>query len=552
MFLHLRKTILFLVGLLAGSAVASVAVLGIAWVIDANPATKVAVQSLLTFNSTLESSDSGDELPGQIERLFDNFVTSPYANSRFVKRAAFYSILLEANAEQLAKLFDESKRLRDSTWRQEVQSTILSRLTMINPGIAIVYARESPVEVRQKLLESVFGEWSLQDLRKAVDAGQHLDFPEKEIALKAILHTNVDLPEEQRIAIGQRFGDEKLAQRLIDANRALALVDTPHRAWEVMMADGLDVRFRLSSLIDIAQTLVNRDGIGVLSEIRAHGVGVNSYYPIYHVLVPSIARANPERVFSQAAANPDLQFLLRKVAAVWAETNPVEALEAVYRLDDAEDKMWLTSSIMQSWSEIDPRELLENRAVFPREIESDVIVSAIVELAKTEPREAVGLLENLHIEEEERWALAELLVNVWSENDPDATLDWVLSSATHQNPVRGRMIENSISGLARTDPKRAMEMALNPLSPDWPEALDYSVIWELSRTNVNAASELLPRVSEEYRLSCYIRVGRRYIEEGNPQRTLDLATHLDSAQRLEYYSSTFQWWATIAHAPRPA
>ena len=100
---------------------------------------------------------------------------------------------------------------------------------------------------------------------------------------------------------------------MIDANRALALVDTPHRAWEVMMADGLDVRFRLSSLIDIAQTLVNRDGIGVLSEIRAHGVGVNSYSPIYHVLVPSIARANPERVFSQAAAIRIFSFFLEKL-----------------------------------------------------------------------------------------------------------------------------------------------------------------------------------------------------------------------------------------------
>ncbi|MCY4143904.1 MAG: hypothetical protein OXG08_09490 [Gammaproteobacteria bacterium] len=535
---------LFLVGFIAGIGIALVVVIGITWVIEQIGATEGRVPALPASNETNEASNSGDELQDQSEELFDTIISSRYTSSRFVKKAILYTLVLEANTTQLGEILDASQSLPDRSWRQEIESAILQRLVSFDPVRAIDYARESAAEHRKQLLDSVFHELSLQDLQKAIDAGRSLEFPDRDFALQTILRNTVELPEDQRIALGQRFGDERLARRSIEVNQAMALIDNTHRAWEVMIGDGVDVRFRLDSIVDLAQTWISKDGIGVLSEILEYDRDSFGLSVLDRVIVRAIARANPEEIFRLVVVNPDLQFLITEIATVWTASDPLGALRGVSRLDDARDRDRLTRTIIYSWSEINPRELLDNRAVFPREMQLDAISAAIRAIARIDRYEAVRLMETLRTEGVNTSHIGVWLVNDWSVNDPQSTLEWVLSGANEQNPDFGRMVEIAVSRLVHVDSERAMELALNPLSPKWPTGLDYYVIWELSRADLDAARELIPFVSEDSRSKCYRRVGFGYVETGQPERALELAEQLAINERYDYYSAILDYWAS--------
>ena len=539
----LRKLITFFSGIVLGGIFASVAVLGLASLLDANIDVDTTSSSLTEFIEASSDPELGNDLRARFKKILDTTATSTQPKSRFTRNTTLYSILVRSDLKFLEEFFVDSQNLSNSIWRLEVQSAILKRLTTIDSTKALDLATQIPVEQRQELLESIFREWSLLNLDDAVGAGSLLDFPDREIALKAIVQARADLPEEKLRAIGQRFGSEKYASRLIEMSRAMELVDTPHLAWEAMVGDGLDIRFRLDSAVELAKTWVSKDGVGVLREILETNADTRGVSAFDLVIVRSVARENPEEVFRQAAIDPDPPFLLTEIASVWAETDPVNALSGVSSLDDASERYWLTREIMETWSEINPQELLERRAVLPIGLELPAISAAIGTIAKTDPLEAVRLIENLHAEGVDTSTVAESLVYVWSENDPDATLDWVLSGSNDQNPLFGRMVEIAISRLARVDPERAMEMALNPHSSTWPEWMDYKVIDEIARMNVDTALKLLPLVSEGSRAKSYRKVGFEYVESGNPERAVELGEQLSPSERNSYYLATFDTWA---------
>ena len=263
------------------------------------------------------------------------------------------------------------------------------------------------------------------------------------------------------------------------------------------------------------------------------------------MMVQSIARSDPEAIFKQVVMDEKFQFLVPEIAKVWAETNPMDALNSVSVLDDVSDRSQLTRMIMRTWSETNPRELIEKRNVLPRELELGAISQAISSIAKTAPLDSIQLMENLRAEGVNTWVVAESLVNVWSENDPAATLDWVLSGSNDQNPLFARMVETTVRKLARVDPNRAMYLALNPVKSTWPTALDYKVIREIAQTDVDAAAKLLPRVSDSNRAKSFRKVGFEYVVNGNPERAMELAENLDPQARESYYSDTLNTWANV-------
>ena len=542
----LRRPIAFLIGFSISGMIVSIAMLSIASLFDANGDSETTSPRLVTFAELVKGSKFADVSYANFDEFLDILDTANTLTSKFARKASLYAMLMRADSNSLVDFFDDAKNISNSIWRREILSAILRRLTTIEPSKALHCASTLPIKQRQVLLGSVFHEWSILDLPDAVSAGSRLGLPDRKNVLRAIVQARIDLPEERLVEIGQIFGYEKYARRLIDVNRVMELIDTPQRAWEALTDDGLDLRFRLDTAIDVAQMWVSRDGIGALSEILES----DTKYPLSHsalnlVMVRSIAQTDPETIFKQAAMDEEYQFLLAEIAEVWAETNPIDALTSVSLFDDASDRMRITRVIMRTWSETNPRELLEKRTLLPNELELPAISLAIGSIAKTAPHEAIRLMDNLHAEGVNTWIVAESLVNVWSENDSAATLDWVLSGSNDQNPLFARLVEITVLKLARVDPDRAMHLAMNPLKSTWPIALDHRVIQEIARTDVDVAAKLLPSVSDNFRARSYRSVGFRYVENGNPERALELAEHLDPQERDSYYSHTFDTWAIV-------
>ena len=542
---QLRKPTEFLIGFVLSGMIASIVVLSIASLFDANTDSEAPRPRLDTFSEEDKGSMLADVSHAHFDESVDILDTSDKPKSNFARKTSLYAMLMQADSTLLEDFFDDAKDISNSIWRREVFSAILRRLTTIEPSKALDCVSKLPMEQRQTLLGSVFHEWSLLNLSEAISTGSNLDPSDRKIALKSIVKARVDLPTERLVEIGKIFGYEKYARRLIDVSRVMTLIDTPRAAWEALLGDGLDLRFRLDTAVDIVQTWASRDGIGVLSEILES----DTKYPLSHsalnlVLVRSLARTDPETMFNQAAVDEEFQFLIAEIAEVWAETNPIDALNSVSVVDHASDRRRITEVIMQVWSETNPRELLEKRHVLPKEMELRAISLAISSMAKTAPHEAIRFVDNLRAEGVNTWSVAPSLVNVWSEYDPAATLDWVLSSSNDQNPLFARMVETTICNLARVDPDRAMHLALNPPKTTWPTALDYKVILEIVRTDVDAAAKLLASVSNSSRANSYRSVGFEYVQNGNPERALELAEHLDPQERDRYYLDTFDIWVS--------
>ena len=543
---YLRRPIAFLFGFLISGMIVSIAMLSVASLFDTNENSNTTSPRLVTFADIDKGSKFADLSYANFDEFLDILDNSKTPMSKFARKASLYAMLMQADSNLLADFFDDAKNISNSNWRQEILSAILRRLTTIEPSRALDYTITLPIEQRQVLLRTVFHEWSLLNLADAVSAGSHLDPPERKIALQAIVHARIDLPEERLVEIGQIFGYEKYARRLMDVSRVMELIDAPRRAWETLIGDGLDLRFRLDTALEVAQMWVSRDGIGVLSEMLESDMKYRlSHSALNLMIVQSIARANPEATFKQAARDENFRFLVSEIAEVWVETNPLDALNGVSVLDDASDRMRLTRVIMRAWSETNPRELIDKRSVLPKELELSAISLAISSIAETAPHEAIRLMDNLHTEGVNTWLVARSLVNVWSENDPAATLDWVLSGSNEQNPLFARLVEITVLKLARDDPYRAMQLALNPLKSTWPIALDYRVIQEIARADVDLATKFLPSVSEKYRARSYKYVGFEYTQNGDPKRALELAEHLDPQERDSYYSSILDTWASV-------
>ncbi|MXZ44195.1 MAG: hypothetical protein F4Z01_04350 [Gammaproteobacteria bacterium] len=544
--IQLHKSITFIVGLLFGCSVTSIVVLGIVYLLDTKADDNATNKVLDKLADIVESSDSDDDLNASFEEFLDTNNTATQSESRFNRKTTLYSMLVRSDYGQLLKLLSRSSFIPNSTWRMEIQSAIFRRLTTIDPDKALDLVRKLSIEQRPKLIESVFQEWSFLNLEGAVGAGTRLDFPNREIALKAIMQTRVDLSEDEQVEIGQRFGYEKYVERLFDVTWAMELIDNPRRAWIALIDDGLDVRFRLNSVVDIAQTWVRQDGSGVLREMFETDDGMVGLSALNLLIVRSLARANPEEFFRQVAAEPDSRSLRAEIVGVWAETDPVAALSGVSSLVEVSERPLMTREILRTWSETNPLELLNERTILPESMEIQALSYAIRAIAKKDPREAIRLMEKLRTEGVNTWPVAEVLIYTWSENDPRATLDWVMSGSNDDNPQFGRLVQISLTNLARVDPERALVLALNPPSSTWPTGLDSDVIHEIARKDVDAAAKLLPRVSEESRTRAYISVGSGYIEQGHPDRALALARQLRPSDRERdyYYLSTFDTWAS--------
>ena len=132
-----RKSVTFIIGFLFGGVFVSIAVVGIASVLDTRADTNTKSLPLDTSTEVGMSTESSDDLHASVEQFLDSIANSTQQESRFTRKATLYSILMRANVRLLVVFFEDSQNVSNNVWRQEIQTAILRRLTMIDPGKAL-------------------------------------------------------------------------------------------------------------------------------------------------------------------------------------------------------------------------------------------------------------------------------------------------------------------------------------------------------------------------------------------------------------------------------
>ena len=486
-----------------------------------------------------QDSEVADVL-GDLETFLSTKSSGP--SSELLRKTRLYEFLEHTNENRLAALLRQSVEIEDQVWRSTTQTLTLRRLAAVNPLKALNLASSYPREQRRWLIEAVFSEWSLKDLSGAATAGIRRQGLDRDIALRAILQTRTDLPEERRIAIGRQFDREELALRLVQESSYQFQPESPEEAWISTLGSGRDLLPMFDSLVDLAKAWVEQDGVRALTPILKSLKNRFGADVIAKEIISVVAEDDPSGSFEQVLMSPDHRDSLIRLTGNWAENDGVSALQSVASVEDYATRRDLTSVVMGRWADSDPKGLLENRNQFPPELILRVINLAISKIARQDSDEVIGIIEMLRSEGVNTWTVEDTFVKATASMDPRSTLDWVLTETSSGNPYRMEMLRKSIVELARRDPALAMEAALKqPIDDESP--IEESVVEIVSRSDIDLATELLDQVRDEGKGSSFLHVGRALIDRGEPLKALELGPQLNEEQQDLYYSRIFQTWA---------
>ena len=282
------------------------------------------------------------------------------------------------------------------------------------------------------------------DLSGAATAGIKRQGVDRDIALRAILQTRTDLPEERRIAIGRQFDREELALRLIQENSYLSQSENPEDAWISTMENGRDLLPIFDSLVDIARAWFELDGVRALTPILESLKNKLGADVIAKEIISLVSQDDPSGTFEQVLMSPDHRNSLIRLTGNWATVDGVSALRSVATVEDYATRRDLTSVVMGRWADSDPKGLLEHRNEFPPDMILTVLNLAISKIARQDSDEAIELIETLRGEGVNTWTVEDTFVKATASMDPRSTLDWILTEASSRNPYRMEMLRKSI------------------------------------------------------------------------------------------------------------
>lgn len=287
------------------------------------------------------------------------------------------------------------------------------------------------------------------------------------------------------------------------------------------------------------------------------------------------AETDPQAAFAWAMQLPPDQFRSRAVQSVLskiAQTEPEKAMAMATdslpagqeRIDGVTSslRIWLKADFAkgEAWVNALPAGKLRNEAYAtlisvlgdtnPAEAIAKMFAnpeamkqarSVLSQLASKDPRAAVEAVLKLP-EGRSRNDAIESLASSWARNEPDAAIAWLRqlpASGSRNNALR-----NIIYNELRDEPVKAIEVAMNDLSPGWERTSAISnTIANWSRTDPDAALQYLDKLPQgEAYNQAFSSLANRMAED-NPQKALTLVMDQPNVQaRNQALSSVLQQW----------
>lgn len=501
----------------------------------------IPIESLIRHESpelSTSESDSTQSLdPKAIAEL----------NSSFARRAALYALLADAGDEKLLTMLRNSFAISPSSRREEIQSAVIQKLALTDPEIAFREVQTISRLQQGPLLRSMFEEWSSSNLEYAIARAESLRGLHRNTALRAILESRDDLPEDKRLEIARQLGNVQLAISLITSEKIAKHAGSPKEKWDFILNDSVEDRDQLDTLLHIAGLWSDEIGLEVILQIHEE---VRDDYWIYSTLIRSLTSHDPQEAldFLSGVELEQRELVGRVVVESWARTDPLAALNALESVEPPRLRKSFVDNLSYVWARTDPVHFVENVDVLGLAQRIRPLETAFGEIAQTSPEEALRQLERLANSIEDTSTVTRRIIYVWSEQDPQAAVDWILSNYTLEDPERSDLLPNALGKLSLEDPNKAMAIALeHPVLEDRTPP-EYQIIWEMSwNADAESAVAMLARVRpnprSESRSYAFSLVGTAFIRNDRPSEALKLAMQLSESERNEYYSYLTYAWA---------
>ena len=323
----------------------------------------------------------------------------------------------------------------------------------------------------------------------------------------------------------------------------------PRSVWTALLNDDKEDIAQLDMFLAVTSAWASQDGLKVIDRVRESlGYSVVANAVVLSVLHQAV-KTDPHAAFQSAVSlsSQSRKDALSSIVGLWAQTDPISALEAMNSANLGGSRNELFDSLIDAWSESNPKNLLASLAEVPERLREKAEQQGMFGVARTSPPDAVEFLSELPNDpnDDRRYELAFEIAEHWSRIDAHAALDWVLTIPFpgESRPQR-LLLSKVLSSLAREDPNLALQAALNDPMGRFGHGLELFVVSSIAQVDTDQATSMLSRVREgATKAASYRSVGRALADQGNFDRAMDLGLSLSDDQQSNYYCAVFSRWA---------
>lgn len=325
----------------------------------------------------------------------------------------------------------------------------------------------------------------------------------------------------------------------------------PSQAWNALVDDGIENITQVGIFLKVASDWANQEGLQIIDQIReslgSSAVANTVVFSILHDAVES----DPHAAFQSALSlsSQSRKDALASIVGMWAKTDPIATLVALNSSNLGALHSELHQSLIDSWIESNPKDLLANLEHLPEHLQRNAEHQAMLGIARATPPDAIEFLATLPNDpnDDRRYVLAFEIAEHWSRVDAYAALEWISSipfpGESNKRPQR-MLLTKVLRNLAATDPNLAMQSALNDPMGRFGHGLEPYVVSKVAQTDTAKAISMLSNVREgKTKTASYRSVGRALSEKGEYGRAVDLGLDLSEEQQSNYYCAVFNTWA---------
>ncbi len=436
--------------------------------------------------------------------------------------------------ERMAELAQQSADLESPSKIISIQSLLFGELSRRDPKYALEQVWAMPRLQWKDLIAVVFSEWSLINVEESFAASMKLHDTLRETAVRALLRTRTQLSNGRWLTLADEHDYQESMLTLIRKREAIALLDAPLDAFQLVIQDDIDDQLQGDLIQKIARTMVERNGYESFDSLLEYSVWA------FRDLLMEEAESNPEEFFSvvQSLPSESRNSVIYPLVKAWVPVDPSVAYEAISSLEEFKDRFYY-HEIFRIWAKVDLEEFFTRVESFPRSERQWAAYSALLELNKNSPEEAANrTFDYESVVGIDVLDLQESMIGKWATNDPNAAMKWIAENTSADTWDQAWLFWIGLREFVKTDPEAALELALSqaPESVYVERGFAERVVSDVVEAGeLELAMAALDRVPEKAKLYSFTSVGRALARKNRWQEAIKLVEGFSDDEQLRYF-----------------
>ena len=522
---HRVQTKLVIVGVVSGIAIGSLGSLAFVTWSDSDRSDINSNESIAANQEPNASQDTKvqNELSPELQKLIE--AVSPIEIVTEIDRLS---------NDQIAELAQHVANLELVSELTSTQAVLMGELSRRDPKYALEEVWKLPSPQWKELITVVFSEWSLNNLEEAFVASMELQATLCAAAVRSLLKTRTQISSERWLELADEHDYQESMLALIREREAILLLDTPLAAFQQVIQDDVDNKLQGDLIQMIARTMVQKNGYESFDSLFEYSIWE------FRDLLMEEAEANPLEFFAVFESLPpeSRSWVIYPLVDAWVPLDPETAYAAISSVEEFKDRFYY-HRIFKVWAEVDLEDFFARVELFPRSERQWAAYSALLELAKKSPEEAVSkTFDYESVVGVDVFDLQISMIREWAGSDPKAAMNWVTENTSEDTWDQAWLLYNGLVEFAKTDPEAALELALSqgPESVYVERGFAQRVIDDVVEDGeLDLAMSALDRVPESTRLYSFTSVGRALARNNRWQEAIELIAGFSDDDQLRYF-----------------